>query len=216
VKQNWRAENMNTQIAVSETDFKLVSKLQRCTAAEKNEILMMLYERYKNLILKICFHYMKDYDQAQDIFHDAFIKVIENAEKLQNPEVFRSWFVTIARNLCIDRLRKLSYKDREPIMIQAIANRTEDLFVASLERDRLLIHLSDCIDKLDEPLFKILKLRWKGFKAAEISKALRINKLQLRRSYRQIKSILESCMKERGINITIDQIITLAESQGTL
>lgn len=205
---------MNNQIAVSETDFKLVSKLQRCTEAEKNEILMMLYERYKNLILKICFHYMKDYDQAQDIFHDAFIKVIENAEKLQNPEVFRSWFVTIARNLCIDRLRKLSYKDREPIMMQVIADRTEDLFVASIEKDRLFIQLSDCINKLDESLFKILALRWKGFKAAEISKMVNVNKLQLRRSYRQIKSILETCMRDRGINITIDQIVHLGEIHG--
>ena len=104
---------MNSQIEASETDFALVTKLQNCTAAEKNEILMTLYERYKNLILKICFYYLKDYDLAQDVFHDAFIKVIQNAEKLKNPQVFRSWFVTVTRNLCIDRLRRMSFRDRE-------------------------------------------------------------------------------------------------------
>src|SRR5580765_8003264 len=109
---------MNTQVEASVSDFKLISKLQDCTTIEKNEILMTLYERYKNLILKICFHYLKDYDLAQDVFHDAFIKVIENAGKLKNPQVFRSWFVTITRNLCIDRLRRMSFKDREPVMTQ--------------------------------------------------------------------------------------------------
>ena len=194
---------MNTQIESSKTDRALVIKLQNCTAAEKNEILMTLYERYKNLILKICFHYLKDYDLAQDIFHDAFIKVIQNAGSLNNPEVFRSWFVTITRNLCIDRLRKMAFKDQEPIMARVVAERVEDLFVAHMEKDRLLVHLSDCVQKLDKSLIKILKLRWQGLKAAEISQALSINKLQLRRSYRQMKSILESAMKEKQINITM-------------
>jgi len=207
---------MNTQIESSKTDRALVIKLQNCTAAEKNEILMTLYERYKNLILKICFHYLKDYDLAQDIFHDAFIKVIQNAGSLNNPEVFRSWFVTITRNLCIDRLRKMAFKDQEPIMARIVAERVEDLFVAHMEKDRLLVHLSDCVQKLDKSLIKILKLRWQGLKAAEISQALSINKLQLRRSYRQMKSILESAMKEKRINITIDQIIHLGEIHGTL
>jgi RNA polymerase sigma factor (sigma-70 family) len=207
---------MNTQIETAVTEFKLVSKLQDCTPFEKNEILMTLYERYKNLILKICFHYLKDYDQAQDVFHDAFIKVIENAGKLKNPEVFRSWFVTITRNLCIDRLRRMSYKDREPVMTEVVSDRVEDLFVANIEKDRVLFHLSECIHKLDESLLRILKLRWKGLKATEISGVIGINRMEVRRAYRRIKTILESCMEDKGIKITIDQIIHLGEIHGTL
>lgn len=206
---------MNTQIEALVSDVTLITKLQNCSPAEKNQILMTLYERYKNLILKICFHYMKDYDQAQDIFHDAFIKVIENADKLKNPEVFRSWFVTITRNLCIDRLRRLSFKDRESVTSQLVADRVEDFFVASIEKDRMLFHLSQCIHSLDDSLIKILKLRWKGLKAAEIARVIGMNKVQLRRSYRRIKSILEVGMKEKRIAISIDQIIDLGEVHGT-
>lgn len=207
---------MNTQIEVSETDFKLVTKLQNCTAAERNEILLTLYERYKNLILKICFDYLKDYDQAQDVFHDAFIKIIENAGKLKNPEVFRSWFITITRNLCIDRLRRMSFKDREAITPQVVADRIEDVFIASIEKDRVLLHLSDCVHMLDESLMEILRLRWKGLKAVQISEAIGMNRAELRRYYRKIRRILESHMEERGIKITIDQIIHLGEIQGTI
>ena len=206
---------MNTQIEASVSDVTLIKKLQNCSPAGKNEILMTLYERYKNLILKICFHYMKDYDQAQDIFHDAYIKVIENADKLKNPEVFRSWFVTITRNLCIDRLRRLSFKDRESVTSQLVADRVEDLFIASIEKDRMLFYLSQCIHSLDDSLIKILKLRWKGLKAAEIARVIGMNKVQLRRSYRRIKSILEVGMNEKRIAISIDQIIDLGEVHGT-
>lgn len=207
---------MNTQNEVSETDFKLVTKLQNCTAAERNEILLTLYERYKNLILKICFHYLKNYDQAQDVFHDAFIKVIENAGKLRNPEVFRSWFITITRNLCIDRMRRMSFKDREAITPPVVADRIEDVFIANIEKDRVLLHLSDCFHTLDESLMEILRLRWKGLKAAQISEAIGMNRAELRRYYRKIRTILESHMEERGIKITIDQIIHLGEIQRTL
>jgi len=207
---------MNTQNEVSETDFKLVTKLQNCSAAERNEILLILYDRYKNLILKICFHYLKDYDQAQDVFHDAFIKVIENAGKLKNPEVFRSWFITITRNLCIDRLRRMPFKDREAITSHVVADRSEDVFIASIEKDRVLFHLSNCVHMLDESLMEILRLRWKGLKAAQISEAIGMNRAELRRYYRKIRRILESHMEERGIKITIDQIIHLGEIQGTL
>lgn len=202
---------MNIQIETvkNESDSKLITILRHCTKAEKNEILMTLYDRYKNLILKICFHYLKDYDLAQDAFHDAFIKVIENAEKLKNPAVFRSWFVTITRNLCIDRLRRMSNKDEESMPLNGTKGRIEDLYVASIEKDRVMHHLSGCIHNLDESLITILKLRWEGFKAAEISKMIGINPRQLRRSYRKIKMILESCMRDRGIKITMDQIIDL-------
>jgi RNA polymerase sigma-70 factor, ECF subfamily len=208
---------MSTQIEASVTDFKLITKLQNCSTVEKNEILMTLYERYKHLVLKICFHYLKDYDQAQDIFHDAFIKVIENADRLKNPEVFRSWFMTIARNLCIDRLRRMSSKEKESITYQDVTEvRTEDLFVANIEKDRIFLHLSACIEKLDGSLMRILKLRWNGFKAAEISKVIGINRTEIRKSYRKMKMILESSMRDRGVDITIDQIIQLGTVQGTL
>ncbi len=207
---------MNTQIEVSVTDFRLISKLQYCTSIEKNQILMTLYERCKNLILKICFHYLKDYDQAQDVFHDAFIKVIENAEKLKNPEVFQSWFVTITRNLCIDRLRRMSFKNQESITEQDMTNeRIEDLFFENIEKNRVMFHLLNCIHRLDGSLGKILKLRWQGLRAAEISKMIVLSRKDVRKSYRKIKTILESSMKNKGIKIKIDQIVPLAEIQGT-
>lgn len=197
------------------SDSDLVRKLHQCTEEEKNEILLTLYERYKLLVLKICYHYLADYDQANDVFHDVFIKVIENAPKLQNPAVFKSWLLTIAKNRCVDHLRKTSLlKDQEPLTMQIEVigeSRTEDRYVAQIDKQKILGYLTVCIQNLDETPRTILKLRWQGLKAGQISKIISMDRVQLRRSYDRIKRTLESCMENKGIQISIDQIVSLGE-----
>ena len=50
-----------------------------------------------------------------------------------------------------------------------------------------------------------------GLKAAQISKIIKMDRAELRRSYDRIKRALESCMKSKGIQISIDQIVSLGE-----
>jgi RNA polymerase sigma-70 factor (ECF subfamily) len=197
------------------SDSDLVRTLATCSDEERKLILLTLYERYKLLVLKICYHYLADYDQANDVFHDIFIKVIENAENLKNPSVFKSWLLTITRNLCVDRLRKTSLlKEQEPLTAQVeviSGSRTEDRYIAEMDRQKILVHLSGCIKGLTESNQTILKLRWRGLKAGQILKILKIEKAELRRSYDSIKKDLETCMERKGHEITIDQIISLGE-----
>jgi RNA polymerase sigma-70 factor (ECF subfamily) len=198
-----------------QSDSDLVRNLSVCTDEERKTILLTLYERYKLLVLKICYHYLADYDQANDVFHDIFIKVIENAGNLKNPSVFKSWLLTITRNLCVDRLRKTSLlKEQEPLTpeMEVISeSRTEDRYIAEMDKQKILVQLSGCIEGLSITNRTVLKLRWRGMKAAQIVKVLKIERAELRRSYDSIKKDLETCMRKKGHEITIDQIISLGE-----
>jgi RNA polymerase sigma-70 factor, ECF subfamily len=202
-------------MARDRSDSDLVSKLSSCSDEERKLILLTLYERYKLLVLKICYHYLADYDQANDVFHDIFIKVIENAGNLKNPSVFKSWLLTITRNLCVDRLRKTSLlKEQEPLTAElevVSGTRTEDRYIAEMDKQKILVHLSGCIQGLDKLNQTVLKLRWRGLKAAQIVKILKIERADLRRSYDNIKKDLETCMGKKGHEITIEQIISLGE-----
>jgi RNA polymerase sigma-70 factor, ECF subfamily len=139
---------------------------------------------------------------ANDVFHDVFVKVIENAETLKNPGVFKSWLMTITRNLCVDRLRRTSYlQGQEPLSAGievTCEERIEDRYIAEMERQRILNHLSTCIRDLDESHLTIFKLRWKGLRAAQILKIVKSDKAELRRSYDRIKNLLEGCMQKKG------------------
>ena len=48
------------------TDSQLLITLRQSSNQAKTEILLIFYERYKHLVLKVCYHYLADYDQANE------------------------------------------------------------------------------------------------------------------------------------------------------
>jgi RNA polymerase sigma-70 factor (ECF subfamily) len=196
-------------------DSELLATLRHSTNQAKAEILLVLYERYKHLALKVCYHYLADYDQANDVFHDAFVKVLENDERVLNLKSFKGWLLTVTRNLCVDRLRRASYlkgQESDSALIEvSCEDRVEARYVAELDRQKILGHLVSCVQKLEAGELRVFKLRWKGMRAAEIVKTVELSKSELRRSYDRIKNLLEVCMKRKGLTISIDQIISLGE-----
>ena len=197
------------------SDAELIQKLRTAIAEEKKEIFLIFYERYKNLVLKISYQQLKDYDRASDVLHDVFIRVIQSVEGIKDGSVFKSWITSITRNRCTDLLRKTSYlKNVDPLDAKievSIGERTEDVLLASMDKEKMLRLLSDCIGRLDELHLNIFKLRWKGLKSAQISKCLSIDKMQMRRCYDRIKKTLEACMQTKGLTVSIEQIILLGE-----
>lgn len=197
------------------SDRELIETLRRSSDEEKKEIFLALYERYKLLVLKSSYKYVRNYELASDILHDVFIRMIEHVEAIKNPGVFKSWLMTITRNTCVDYLRKTSYMKREiPLTANveiATGERSEDKFVAEIDRQKIMIQLKSCILNLDAHHLNVFKLRWQGLKAAQIVKVLKTDKSELRRCYDKIKANLENCMKRKGFKISIDQILYLGE-----
>lgn len=197
------------------SDLQLIETLRICSNDEQKEIFLVLYDRYKHLVLKACYYYLGDYDSANDLFHDIFVRVIENAQRIKNPAVFKSWLMTITRNLCVDYLRKTSYlkgQDPESAQIEVKCDeRMEDRLIAEMDKERVLTHLSTCIQHLDPFHLNVFKLRWQGLRAAQILALLKTDQRQLRRCYDKIKKTLETCMEKNGLKISIDQIISLGE-----
>src|SRR5262249_6012313 len=114
-----------------------------------------------------------------------------------------------------DLLRRTSYlKNVEPLDAKievSVGKRTEDVLLASMDKGKMLLLLSDCLGRLDEVHLSIFKLRWKGLKSAQICNALSIDPMEMRRCYDRIKKTLEVCMQTKGLTVTIDQIILLGE-----
>ncbi len=197
------------------SDAQLIAKFLHCDDQEKQEIILVLYERYKRLILKICYGYIKDYDLANDLFHDVFVKIIENLDKLKSPDAFRSWTMTLAKNLCVDYLRKTSIlKDEEQIGVRLVVSygsSTEDKYIGEIDRNAALGDLQACVKQLAVFDLNVFKLRLQGLKTAQIIGLLKIEKANLRRSYDRIKYVLETCMGRKGFKTSMDELISLGE-----
>lgn len=74
-----------------------------------SEALSCLVERYKDKIYTSIYLLVKDKYLAEDIFQDAFIKVIDtiNGGRYTEEGKFLPWVMRIAHNLCVDHFRKV-------------------------------------------------------------------------------------------------------------
>lgn len=67
-----------------------------------------LYNRYKGSVYAFCVKMLLDREPAQDIMQETFLRVYENRDRLINTTSFKSWLFTIARNQCLNYLRRVS------------------------------------------------------------------------------------------------------------
>ncbi len=67
----------------------------------------ILFSRHKQKIYTSIYLFVRDHDQADDIFQEVFIKVIDRLQngKYKDDDKFLPWIMRIARNYCIDEYR---------------------------------------------------------------------------------------------------------------
>ena len=64
-----------------------------------------LYERHKDMIYRICFAYMKNTADTEDIIQDTFCKLITSGIFFESTEHEKAWLIRVATNLCKNKLR---------------------------------------------------------------------------------------------------------------
>ena len=87
------------------TDNQLVQAFQQGNSRS----LEVLISRYKDKLFSSILFIVKDKYLAEDLFQDAFIKIIENIRNNKYTEEgkFLPWATRIAHNLCVDYFRKV-------------------------------------------------------------------------------------------------------------
>ena len=84
-------------------DFDLIERIQRGDV----EALSQLYARYAPILFLVALRILGSREDAEDAVHDAFIVVRERAASFSAERgSVATWFVTIARNLCVDEARR--------------------------------------------------------------------------------------------------------------
>lgn len=87
---------------VEETDENLVKLAQNGDRAA----FQMLMERYQRRIFNLCYGMLRNKDDAADLVQEAFIKAYKNIDRFKGNSKFYTWLYRIAKNACIDFIRK--------------------------------------------------------------------------------------------------------------
>ena len=67
-----------------------------------------LYKKYCAKMFTVCFQYSKSREEAEDTFHEGFMKVFENIKHFTNAGSLEGWIRRIMVNLAIEKYRKNS------------------------------------------------------------------------------------------------------------
>lgn len=85
-----------------QTDRTLIEAFQR----GDEFAFVALYNRYKGPVFAFCAKMLGDRALAQDVMQETFVRVYENRGRLLNAGSFKSWLFAIARNQCLNSLRR--------------------------------------------------------------------------------------------------------------
>lgn len=101
------------------------SLVDRCRRGDQDawRELVATHSRYVYAIIRHGFR-ISDRD-AEDLFQDTFARVFESLETLRDDAALKGWVAQIARNLCLDHLRRAH--DTAPLDEAALAATAEPL-----------------------------------------------------------------------------------------
>jgi RNA polymerase sigma-70 factor (ECF subfamily) len=67
-----------------------------------------LVNKYKQPVMNLIYRTIQDATEAEDIAQNVFIQVYKSADRYEVSAKFSTWLYTIARNLCLNELRRRS------------------------------------------------------------------------------------------------------------
>ena len=74
-----------------------------------------LVEKYKQPVTNIIYRTLQDSAEAEDLAQNVFVQVFKSAHRYRVSAKFSTWLYTIARNLCLNEIRRRSRHPAESL-----------------------------------------------------------------------------------------------------
>lgn len=68
--------------------------------------ILEIYNRNVDTVYRVCFSFMKNHPDTEDMVQEVFVKVISSAKRFDSPEHEKAWLIVTASNVCRDELRR--------------------------------------------------------------------------------------------------------------
>lgn len=147
-----------------------------------------LVEKYEVTILKFIYSMIRDKQIAEDITQEVFITVYNKLNTFDNRYKFSNWILRIAKNRCIDYIRKVkkvSESNIEDFVGLKSKEITPEEAVEFKETKQVITEYINTLSDIDKQIM-ILRYSQKAT-FSDISKILDINESSVKRRYYKIK-----------------------------
>ncbi|MCF6284992.1 MAG: sigma-70 family RNA polymerase sigma factor [Candidatus Hydrogenedentes bacterium] len=147
------------------TDEELMAALAR----GDGQALAGLVERYQNDIFRFCLHYLKNVESAKEMAQETYLRIYSARARFEVSRKFKPWMLCIARNLCLNEIKRRKMVHMETLEEYASSARGESGEVMQApadspyeqlltkERHRVLLEM---LDTLADEAREIVVLRY--------------------------------------------------------
>ena len=157
-----------------------------------------LYKKYCAKMFTVCFQYSKSREEAEDTFHEGFMKVFENLKHFANAGSLEGWIRRIMVNTAIEKYRKNS---RLFLVVNIDDNKeflnhysTDDI-LSQIEADDLMRLIQNL-----PPVYKMVfnLFVFEGLKHKEIAAQLGITEGTSKSNLYEAKAILQKQINQNN------------------
>jgi RNA polymerase sigma-70 factor (ECF subfamily) len=135
--------------------------VERCRRGE-DEAWRELVDRFGQKIYSVAYHFTLKREDAEELAQEIFLKIFENLHRYDGGFPLVAWIVSLSRNLCIDRYRRLkrekSFRFVSDDAVAPLLTARDDPAAETLQKERTKL-LFSALAEIPEDLAEILVLR---------------------------------------------------------
>ena len=142
----------------------------------------ILLNRHKDRIYTSIYLFVRDHEQAEDIFQDVFIKIIDTLRKgrYNHEGKFLQWALRISYNLCVDQFRRGKRRSKvsstESFDIFDVLESPDDNMEQAMIKDQVSVRVRQLVDQLPPEQREVVLLRhYADLSFKEISQLTRVS-----------------------------------------
>ena len=163
-----------------------------------------LYKRYRPALFKFIFNILRDYDLSCDILQQVFLQLYISLPSLKTNKPFKSWLFQVARNRCLDELRRKrvvrfseldTYNEEDDVEMFTFVQDPCPLPEEIAERHDVQNRLMDAIKSLPPRFRSVVFLRYsKQLTFPEIGKKLGMPEATAKTYFSRAKPLLRASL----------------------
>ncbi|HEU4788742.1 MAG TPA: sigma-70 family RNA polymerase sigma factor [Flavobacterium sp.] len=161
--------------------------IKKCVENDR-EAQLKIYQLFSPILYGLCLKYMRNEDDAKDVFQEAFVIAFQKMGQYKFEGSFEGWIKRIFINKLLETLKK---KKKDVLFLDVFDTdviEEEELELAPIEQEKLLEYIQELPDqyRMVFNLFVFEKMKHK-----EISKLLQISEGTSKSNLNRAKSILK-------------------------
>lgn len=155
------------------------------------------YDLFANKMMGVCLRYTKDYDDAQDVLQDGFIKVFNKLPDFVSKGSLEGWVRRIMVNTALDQYRK-NKKHQRNVEIESVDFKLErnDFTLETMHAEDLL-KVIQTIPEGYRVVFNLFAIE--GYSHKEIAERLGVTESTSKSQYSRAKKMLRKLLVENNL-----------------